>query len=151
MKNERGAKALGSSGMRIRVIDKIEAKLRKYPELSYEIESDRVSVKPSNPSGFTVWIEVYKNKYTVGFDGWHEVFDEEEKALDCFAFGFSDQCRLKVVKRGKMECSWAVESWDEQEWVEDSVTGLLVVPFWRRKTVEYRQNDLIKGSGNEDG
>ena len=146
MRNARVTGALGCSGMRIHAIDRIEAKLKKYPELSYEIEGNNISVKPVVESGFWVYFIVRKDGYTVGFDGWHEEFQDEERALDCFAFGFSDQCRLKVVKRGKMECSWSVEGWDGERWVEDSTTGLIFVPFWRRKTVEYRRNDLIKDS-----
>lgn len=33
----------------------------------------------------------------VGYGGWHEHFHSPEKALECFAFGFSDQCRLKIT------------------------------------------------------
>ena len=36
----------------------------------------------------------------VGFDGWHEHFLSVEDALSCFAFGFSELCRLKVLYSG---------------------------------------------------
>lgn len=53
------------------VIDNIENKLRKYPQLSCQIEDNKVSVEPSSTTGFTVWLIDNNLGYTVGFDGWH--------------------------------------------------------------------------------
>lgn len=76
----------------------------------------------------------------VGYDGWHEQFDTPEQALECFAFGLSDRCRLKVTYRGNFACNWTVEALEDGRWIEDSTTGLLLVSFWRTPRVEYGQN-----------
>ena len=76
----------------------------------------------------------------MGFDGWHEHFDTEEEALNCFEFGLSGNCRLKVVYRGSFAHRWTLESKTDSGWREDSTTGLLVFPFWRRRRAVYLTN-----------
>jgi len=129
-------------------IDKIKAKLVKYPELKYQAEADRICIDPPTETGFSVWLTVNNPGYTVGFDGWHEEFDDEAEALNAFAFGLSDQCRLKVIKRGDADCAWVVEARDGNGWKEDSTTGLLITAFWKKKSVEYRQNAVTSQQSN---
>lgn len=86
--------------------------------------------------------------YTVGYDGWHAEFDDEEHALAAFAFSLSEDCRLKVVQRGDTDCSWTVKGRNEDgRWREDSTTGLLLIPFWKKRETVYRQNHLISNHG----
>ena len=125
-------------------IDQIKEKLKKYSELNYQLEGNTLSITPLDTNGFRVWLAEDDACYTVGFDGWHEEFECESDALDCFAFGLSDQCRLKIVRRGDMACSWTVESKENNEWKMDSRTGLIFVPFWRKKSIEYRYNSVIR-------
>lgn len=66
-------------------------------------------------------------------------------ALDCFAFGLSDQSRLKVLRRGKFEFRWTLEFIKAGAWQEDSTTGLLFFPFWEKEQIVYRQNRVIIG------
>ncbi|WP_020586948.1 hypothetical protein [Desulfobacter curvatus] len=126
--------------------DKIKEKLKKYPQLNCQIDDNKISVEPTSPNGFTVWLIDNNPGFTVGFDGWHEEFDNEDEALNCFGFGLSDKCRLKVVKCGSKPYSWSVESRDGDEWNEDSKTGLIFVPFWRAKSIKYLSNPIIKTS-----
>ena len=77
----------------------------------------------------------------------HEVFDQEAEALACFAFGLSDRCRLATTYRGRFPVQWTVESREGDAWRPDSTTGLLFVPFWRRKRIEYRSNSVNVGEG----
>ncbi len=131
-------------------IDKVRERLETHPELSYRVKGKTITVDARSGSGFSVWLTVNRHGFTVGFDGWHEEFGEESKALEAFAFGFSDCCRLKVVKRGNTACSWTVEGREENgEWTEDSETGLFFFPFWRKKCVEYRQNRVIVTHGRD--
>jgi len=82
--------------------------------------------------------------YTVYFDGgWHEDFATHEEAINCVGFGLSSSCRLAVTYRGSFACRWAVQSNQGGEWKTDSVTGLLIFPFWRRPRVVYKQNSLV--------
>lgn len=124
-------------------IETILKKLEKYPQLTYTHDGDSVTIDAPSESGFSVWLTVNNPGFTVGFDGWHEEFQDEAGALDAFAFGLGDQCRLKVTKRGDMDCKWIVEGKSEDGWTEDSTTGLIFVPFWKKKIVEYRQNSVI--------
>ena len=128
-------------------IAKIESKLRKYPSAQYSVAGDTIMVEAADGDGFSVWLTEKKPGYTVGYDGWHDEFDDEEDALAAFAFGLSDDCRLKVVRRGDTDCAWIVEGKDDDgRWSGDSTTGLLLTPFWRKKSVVYRQNRLITNS-----
>ncbi|MHC4118413.1 MAG: hypothetical protein ACYSWO_13005 [Planctomycetota bacterium] len=130
----------------MKIIERIKERLRQYPQLTWKTEGGGISVARPNDDGFSVWLDVNKASFTVGFDGWHEEFEDENEALKVFAFGLSDECRLKVVKRGNTDVKWVLESKDGQEWHEDSSTGLIFVPFWKKKTIEYRQNRIIRYS-----
>ena len=125
------------------VLDKVRDGLKtKHADLRYTEADGTIVVHAPAPNGFDVSIS---EDLVVGYDGWHEHFDTPEKALECFAFGFSDRCRLKVTYRGKFAYKWTLESLEDGQWVEDGTTGLLFFPFWRRPRVEYRQNGLPKG------
>ncbi len=122
----------------------IAQKVSKYPQLQTIIEDRSITVTPLSVDGFPVSLFEKDSGYTVGFDGWHEEFDSEAEALEAFAFGLSEECRLKIVYRGSTACSWTCESFSDGEWREDSTTGLLLIPFWKKKQVVYRQNKIIK-------
>ena len=140
--------AFGNSKMN--VIDEIKAKLNKYPHAKFESNSSSVSVFPTSADGFTVGLTVNQDSYTVSFDGWHEDFQDEEEALNCFAFGLSSACRLKEYRRGNFAYKWTVESKENGKWVEDGTTGLFLFPFWIRKEVRYLQNNLIGVENDAD-
>ena len=122
-------------------ISQIVEKLKNYPELDYEQSENFISVNP--PNGFNVWLTENESSFTVGFSYWHEDFSEIEGALDCFAFGLSVKCRLKVYKRGSSEYKWIVQALHENEWYDYSKTGLLFFPFWRNKQVMIIHNAVI--------
>ena len=115
----------------------------RHPSLSSLVEGDTIIIEPLDEDGFRVWLQADGGSYVVGFDGWHESFDSEEEALNCFAFGLSEDCRLKVVYRGAFAHRWTVESKTDLGWQEDSTTGLLIFPFWRRPRTGYRTNHVI--------
>ena len=117
----------------------------KHPDLEYEVEENTICVKPKNGNGFEVWFSDDGHEYTVGYEGWHQHFQtsELEEALDCFAFGFSDECRLKVVQRGSKTYKWQMQSLNNGKWVTFSTTGLIFSPFWRKAKISYLSNNLI--------
>ena len=125
-------------------IEEIRKKLERYPAVRFSIDGNTISVEPSDADGFTVYLTEKRPGFTVGYDGWHEEFEDEEEALSAFAFGLSEDCRLKVVQRGEMDCSWTVEGREGDGWSEDSTTGLLLTPFWKKKRVVYRQNRVLE-------
>ena len=124
-------------------IDKIKARLSSHGGVRYTAGSDRIVVHPVDGNGFTVALRIAGTAVTVSFDGWHEEFETEKEALDCFAFGLSSKCRLAVVFRGKTPTRWTVEALEDGRWRQESETAMLFQPFWRRKRLEYRQNRLF--------
>lgn len=60
----------------------IEENLKKHPELSFKVTKNSISVTPKN--GFEVWLTKSAEIFTVGYEGWHEVFSNPEEALDSF-------------------------------------------------------------------
>ncbi len=125
-------------------VDQLVATLAKYPEADIRRAGDSISIQPPGDDGFKVELHVGDDRYTVVFDGgWHEEFDTEEEAVNCVRFGLSSSCRLAVTYRGSTPSSWAVQSRQGSDWKTDSVTGLLIFPFWRRPRAVYKQNDLV--------
>ncbi len=118
----------------------ILSKLDKYTGFEIVNGDGSITVSCNNPESFDVSFHALGKDFQVSFDGWHELFDAEEDALNCFAFGLSKECRLKVAKRGKMECSWTAQYWRDDKWIDDTTTGLIVIPFWRSKKIEYGHN-----------
>ena len=126
------------------LIDDIKTRLSRYPHIRYESDASSITVFPHSPDGFAVTLLVnHGNLYTISFEGWHEDFEGEE-ALNVFAFGLSYECRLKEYRRGNFAYKWTVEYLDDEgQWKEESTTGLLLFPFWKRSTVRYLQNNLL--------
>lgn len=127
----------------MRALEQIQEKLRNYPQVTYETSESSITVLPTSSAGFTVRLEISRSGHTVFFNGWHETFPHEEEALDCFAFGLSEECRLKECRRGSFKYRWTVEFKQNREWIADSETGLFLFPFWIAKTIHYLQNNLI--------
>lgn len=142
-----------TSRQTMNALDEIRSRLQKYPQAKAEIEGSRATVFPLDESGFKVTLIDNASSYTVFFDAWHEEYDDVEKALNCFAFGLSDDCRLKVGYRGSFAHVWTVEEKDENgewlpcQWIGCSEMGLLVPPlFWLKKKHVYLQNTLLTSS-----
>jgi len=127
-------------------IEEIKTRLGKYPNVRYKTGSSSITVLPTSEDGFTVVFDVAHDRYIVFFNGWHEDFKDVSEALNCFAFGLSDECRLKEYRRGGFAYRWIVESKDNGQWVEGSETGLFLFPFWKQSNVVYLQNNLITTS-----
>ena len=125
-------------------VEQIRERLRRHPDLKYREAAGTVTVEPPTTNGFPVTLTEGAGEWVVSFAGWHEHFTSEEEALNCFAFGLSDRCRLRVSYRGSFPHRWTVEERTAEGWRGDSSTGLLFFPFWQRPRVEYRQNTVIR-------
>jgi hypothetical protein len=129
------------------VMDPIQAlknRLARHSELRFTSTATSVFVEPPTDDGFAVSLLSSPNDYVVHFDGWHEHFSTPEKALDCFAFGFSGKARVAITYRGRTPVKWVLEHLNEGEWRADSEVGHFFIPFWLRPRVVYRQNpDLL--------
>jgi hypothetical protein len=122
----------------------IRERFHKYPAARFEEGIGYIRYLPDSSDGFSISFHINESEYVVSYDGWHEHFQDVESALNCFAFGLSDACRLKVVSRHGTPHKWIVESRANGDWALESETGLIFFPFWRRPKIEYRQNSLIK-------
>ena len=60
---------------------------------------------------------VHDREFVVWYDQWQHAFDRAEDALDCFEYGLSDSCRLKITLRGDEPIIWHVEKREYGMWV----------------------------------
>jgi hypothetical protein len=88
----------------------LKEKLSRHPEIPFVEEGNRIEVGPADETGFAVILEETGDDTTVYFEGWHEDFENLEEAVQCFGFGLSEACRLRVTQRGSSPTGWAVES-----------------------------------------
>jgi hypothetical protein len=126
-------------------IEEIRQKLQRYPGVQVTTTPTAITALPVSADGFPVRLDEHGETYTVSFAGWHEEFDSLEEARSCFAFGLSEACRLRVVSRGSFAYRWIVQHFKDGDWHDDSETGLLVFPFWRRRHERYLQNHVTPG------
>lgn len=112
--------------------------------ISYVEEPDTLAVVSGSDAGFDVRVVAAGDEQVVGYGHlWHEHFDSAAEARQCFLFGLTDRCRLESVFYGRMECRATVQHLVEGEWVKCSRTGVLFVPFWRRRSVRLRFNEIL--------
>lgn len=116
-------------------INKVRAKLARYPELVVEETSNWIMARPPGEDAFEVRLHVRAEDYIVFYVGWHAHLEDEDDALELFARGLSDLVRLRVTSRGGWDCAWMLQLRQGDEWVDQSIVGLLFFPFWRRKRV----------------
>ncbi len=127
------------------VIEEIVAKLQTDPHVEFKRQSNSITIHPPNEDGFSITLLI-DDCYEVNFEGWHEEFTDPQEALDCIAFGLSPKCRLKVSSRGDYDHRWTLEFAADDGWTEESTTGLLFYPFWRKPSERYLQNQLFSES-----
>ncbi len=131
-------------------IERIVARLRRMDDVRWELEGRTVRVLPSDCHGFEVALTEHRpdagdDAWTVCFDGWHQHFRSEREALECFAFGLTDACRLICWSRDGRHCRWTVEAKTDDGWIEGSTTGMLLFPLMSLSSVEKRtlQNAFV--------
>jgi len=90
-------------------VAQIMERLRRHPDLKYREATGTVTVEPATADGFPVTLSEGADEWVVSFAGWHEHFTSEEEAINCFVFGLSDRCRLRVNYRGSLPHRWTVE------------------------------------------
>ena len=126
------------------LIEELKRRLNSLSNARYQADKDSITVFPNDTDGFTVTVtKNHANTYTVFFDGWHEDFDDLEEIVNVFGLGLSDECRLREYRRGSFAYKWTVETLEDGKWEEQSTTGLLLFPFWRKQQIRYLQNRLL--------
>ena len=129
------------SDLQSTALDRIKRELDQRG-VRYEEADDGLAVEPVDDDGFTVWIRQDADSWVVGFDPWHEHFNTDEEAYHLFRLGLTGECRLRVALRGNNEYRWTIETInpDTGKWIAGSTTGLMLFPFWRRRSETIRQN-----------
>jgi len=134
-----------SPGVRnLRLISRIEVTLQKYPDTTYRAGLRHLEVPAQTRDGFRVWIEQQPGHYTVGFEKWHKAFTNAESAFNCFMFGLSGACRLRVLSWAGVDYKWQVQRRLGGRWITDSEAGMFLYPFWGRRRERILQNNVIK-------
>jgi hypothetical protein len=102
-----------------------------------------LEVSAAGESGFVVRAAVADDGIEVGYDGWHwhEEFESDLEALNCFLSGVFGESRLAVSVRCGFAHSWTAEVLMDGSWVSLSTTGYFLFPFWCRRQVRYLRND----------
>lgn len=73
------------------------------------------------------------------------VIDRAEDAYDCFEYGLSDSCRLKITFRGDAPVARQVEKRECGLWVPGHhVVKRRTLAFWRPARTVYRQNQVFR-------
>lgn len=77
-------------------ISKIKEKFKKYTKIKYHKDTNCITVSSAQEGGFTVSYTFNGDKHMISFLGWHEKFNDEDEALNCFTFELSNECKLRV-------------------------------------------------------
>jgi hypothetical protein len=132
------------------VIDHAAKRLRGLEGVTFHATGNSLAVPPGSPDGFTVTLRVTGPRlFVVSFDGWSQTFHRADDARECFEFGLSDSCRLRVTLRGETAVAWQIEKREYGLWVPGRVVQRRLVPFWRRRRIEQRQNRVFQSDSRE--
>jgi hypothetical protein len=113
-----------------------------HPHVTFTSTDGFLEIPAQSPAGFRVWIREHGDRSTVGFEGWHEEFTDADTALNCFAFGLSTACRLRVFRCLGTDYKWQVLVQVDGEWAVDSEAGMLFPTFFLPKKQRDLHNDI---------
>ena len=124
-------------------LEKLMPELQRHGPVAVVQSDGRVAVAAQSETGFAVWAGVEDDGITVGYDGWHwhEEFESDDEALNCFLNGVFGKSRLAVSTRCGFAHSWTAEVLVNGAWVPVSTTGYFFFAFWCRRYVKYLRND----------
>ena len=128
------------------VIDRAAKMLRAIDGVRFEATKNTIVVPAATDEGFVVRLRMeHDRRFVVEFDAWQHTFDRAEDAYDCFEYGLSDSCRLKVTYRGDAPIAWDAEKREYGLWVPGHhPLKRLSLTFWRPTRIVYRQNQLFR-------
>jgi hypothetical protein len=115
--------------------------------VTFDADATRIVVVAEEPSGFDVTLRVIgPRKFVVSYEGWFQAFDRAEDAYDCFEYGLSDSCGLRITFRGRMPVAWQIEKREYGVWMPGRSVRRRVMPFWRAARIERRQNRVFRSA-----
>ena len=115
--------------------------------MAFDADAKRVTVRASDATGFDVSLRVVEpRKFVVSYEGWFETFGRAEDAYDCFEYGLSDSCRLRMTFRGATPVAWQIEKRDYGVWMprprRTAALGALLAAGTNRAPAESGLHDL---------
>ena len=128
------------------VIDQAARTLGALDSVAFDAGQDAIAVPPASADGFAVRLQmVHDREYVVSYDAWQHTFDRAEDAYDCFEYGLSDSCRLKITLRGDEPINWDVERREYGMWAPGRhPRKRRSLAFWRPARIVYRQNHVFR-------
>jgi hypothetical protein len=113
----------------------------------HSLDGDEIVVPAASADGFDVRLQMLNDRsFVVMFERWRQDFDRPEDAYDCFEYGLSDCCRLKVVYRGAVPEAWQVQKREFGMWTPGHAVTRRSWAFWKPRRIEYRQNRVFKAT-----
>ena len=121
--------------LRMDAIAALTEKLAKRPELEWTRGDHWLRIDPPRLSGFAVELRHEGDEWTIylGSGGWHQHFDDAAEALDLIAWCYSGEARVREIWRGGLLQKAILEAREDDGWRSISETGLIFVPFWRKR------------------
>ena len=130
------------------VIDRAATALTRLGGVPFTSSDVELSVPSMTDDGFEVSLNVAgPRRFLVRYDNWHQVFDRAEDAYDCFEYGLSDSCRLRVTYRGTTPVECCIERRQYGLWVPGRAIARRLSPFWRSRRIVHRQNRVFTAPG----
>ena len=129
--------------------DEIEKRLQKYPNTKFESRDGHLTVFPVDDDGFPVTLEFDAKirEYVVTFGEFsHLHFSDSSEALEWFAFGLSDACRIETIYRDRTPVRSNIQSREGDYWRTVNETAILIPLFWKKRSRKMQQNNLIEAS-----
>lgn len=132
-------------------LEKLKGKLDHYGPVQHVESANRwVEVASAGKDGFDVRAAPGDGGIAVGYEcwHWHEDFESDDEALNCFMSGVFGESRLAVTKHGNFAHSWTAELLNDGRWVPFSTTAYLFFPFWLKRQVVHLQNNRTARNRN---
>jgi hypothetical protein len=119
--------------------------------VAFDADANAITVRAADATGFDVSLRVVEpRRFVVSYEGWFETFGRAEDAYDCFEYGLSDSCRLRLTFRGATAVAWQIEKRDYGVWMPGRVVRRRLAPFWRPARIERRQNRVFRSRAPAD-
>ena len=126
------------------VIDRAVRTLRAFDGVASTPLSDTDRRARRDSEGFVVRLRmVHDRKFVVSTTPGSTTFDRAEDAYDCFEYGLSESCRLKITLRGDEPSHLARRKAGVRHVGARPPAEAAFVAFWKPARVDTRQNHVF--------
>lgn len=113
-------------------------------DLLTEPEDNTLLYEPVSEEGFPVELYALDQDIMISTILWHEHFGNLDNAIELFLKMLSPKCRMRYEFRGEVLSKEVLEIEQDSEWYEMTPASIFPNPFWIKKEIEYKQNNIIK-------